>query len=67
MYQIEYSKKFEKQFKELCKKYPHCGQKIKECIEKLEKGELLVIYSKLEVDNVTQKEILEILNDINIG
>lgn len=112
-YRIEYSQKFKKQLKQLCKRYPHCGKKVSEYIEKLEMGEilgepydglglppnediykmripnpdarkgtrggfriiyyvirdnkyidLLVIYSKLEVDNVTQSELLEILNEI---
>ena len=112
-YTIDYSDKFKKQLKQLRKKYPNCGDKIKDCIEQLENGtllgepydglglppnedvykvripnpdarkgarggfrmiyyvvrddkyiDLLVIYSKLEVDNVTQTEILEILKDI---
>ena len=112
-YTIDYSEKFKNQLKQLRKKYPNCGNKIKECIEQLEDGillgepydelglpanedvykvrianpdarkgvrggfriiyyvvrddkyiDLLVIYSKLEVDNVTQAEILEILKEI---
>lgn len=112
-YTIDYSEKFKKQLKQLRKKYPHCGNVVKEYIERLEQGEilgepydnlglppnediyklrvpnpdakkgtsggfrviyylirddkyidLLVIYSKLEVDNITQTEIKEIISEI---
>lgn len=56
---------FERELKDLAKKHRSLKKDLNVLITKLEDNPLLAIYDKTEMDNITDKEILERVKNIS--